>query len=352
MKKNLLYILAVIIVSFTIILSIHGFNQNNENNGFTRIIKEQHIKFTKAYQLPPTVFYFAGISPTELHLKNLNDPSGLYLIDFALSKLKWRNLKLSTGLKAAPKQVTISVRDTTIAVTDDLSGNLTLISKITGKGRKFKGPEIWINQTSLISGSSLIGKNLLIKGEQPQRQLVKINYLKGKVKSTYQIEKQTDGFFCTDGYLQFDQMHSKLFYMYFYRGEFLCLDTNMKLLYKSKTIDTVTTAVVKAAKVTKNKVNTFTQSTPPNAVNRVYTLCKNELYIASLLKADNEQTSNFKENQIIDVYNMDSGKYQYSFYLPKYNGVKLRDFRISGNLIFAIYGTLIVRYELDPLLLT
>jgi len=137
--------------------------------------------------------------------------------------------------------------------------------------------------------------------------------------------------------------------MYYYRGEFLSLDTNLNLLYKSKTIDTVLTADITTKVKINVKENTRTtmQTKPPNVVNAFITSDKNHIYVRSKLKADNDTDSKFVDNSIIDTYDIVSGKYKSSFYLPRYKGRKVSNFQIKGNILLAMYGRYLVKYGID-----
>ncbi len=140
--------------------------------------------------------------------------------------------------------------------------------------------------------------------------------------------------------------------MYFYKGEIINLDTNLNLLYKAKTIDTVRHPSIKSGILetkTKDGKNNrqLTQLTPPKFVNKFMVTCGEHLYIVSALKADNESNSAHSSNNTIDVYNIHTGNYRYSFYIPKYLGRKLDQFRIKGHVFAAIYGPYLITYEFN-----
>lgn len=139
--------------------------------------------------------------------------------------------------------------------------------------------------------------------------------------------------------------------MFYRRGEFLCMDTNLNVVYKAKTIDTVHNANIKTELRNETsgdgtKVLKRILSTPPNLVNIYYTISGNQLFILSALRADNETQYEFSRNSSIDVYNTVNGSYLYSFHLPKYNNELLRQFEIKGNLLIGIYDHYVVTYHL------
>jgi hypothetical protein len=68
---------------------------------------------------------------------------------------------------------------------------------------------------------------------------------------------------------------------------------------------------------------------PPPIVNKKSTVSEKYLFINSGLKANNEEKELFSEYSVIDVYSVEDGKYQFSFYLPKHRGIKTNKFQSS-----------------------
>jgi hypothetical protein len=176
-----------------------------------------------------------------------------------------------------------------------------------------------------------------------QNYLVKFqNQLLGKL---LKLERQGEGIFSTDGSLIKSEASNKLFYIYFYRNQFLALDTNLHLLYKGKTRDTVSYARIKVSRISSEHQTTI--STPPLVVNKQCTANDRWLFIHSGLKADNETISLHNNAAVIDVYSISDGKYNLSFYLPDFNGEKLTDFRVYGHSLYALYDHYLYKYKLS-----
>lgn len=347
MKKSLLIVLSIIFIAFAFIFGIRFFQNDNEN-GFRRNIKAAELKFVNVFRLPPALFYFAGGSATVLYLKDLhNSAAYLYSIDYELSSFKSVDLKLSEKTAFDKQTVNVGLTDTAFFITKNQSGELTVISKKNHKNYTFKNPGIYIDQTNLIAEDVVVGRSILIEENGPKMKLIKVNYKPGRVAQEFKVEKQKDCFLCADGMLRYDQEKSRLFYMYYYSGEILCLDTNLNLLYRSKTIDTVKIADVKMSKVNKKDMKTeVSQAKPPKMVNKNFIIYSGCLYVLSVLKADNEAKSMLSRSQVVDVYTAENGKYLYSFYIPKYQGKRLQDFRIKGDLIYGIFDSYLAVYKL------
>ncbi|HEY4287949.1 MAG TPA: hypothetical protein VGN00_12680 [Puia sp.] len=149
------------------------------------------------------------------------------------------------------------------------------------------------------------------------------------------LERQVDGFFDKDGTLLKDSYHNYIIYLYRYRNQFLVMDTAMRLLYKGKTIDTVTHVRLKLGSTDQGKETKM--ATPPPTVNQSACTANGYLFINSALRADNEQVDLTKEASVIDVYDLKNGDYRFSFYISNSNNEKTQQFLISGNLLAVMY---------------
>jgi hypothetical protein len=348
MKKRAIYLAIILCTCFVTIFTINFFKSHAEGSGFNRNIVVIPTKIIGEYALPPNLLYYAGITDRGLFFKDLSSKTAsIFALNEALTSLKIQTL-IPSGDSTAKQKVDLGITDTSFYTTNLTSGKLTIISGNTGTRQTFKNFKSKVDQTQLLSDKSLIGRGVSIVKGQLQRNLVKIAYQKSEIEKKYIIKEQIDGFFINDGMLQFDKENALIFYMFFYNGSFMCLDTNLNLLYEKKTIDTISKVTLKTAKLFKNDIKggetTYTQSTPPKIVNKNFTIYKNQIYVLSRLKADNE-TSAFENNQIVDVYRVKDGTYNYSFYIPKYKRKRLREFRIKDNFIFALYSTHVVKYQ-------
>lgn len=198
--------------------------------------------------------------------------------------------------------------------------------------------------------SEAINSNLFLLISRTQingitRKKLKMVDFHGKEISSYVPEMQVDGYFCTDGQFRYDRDSKRLVYMFYYRGEFICLDTNLSVLYHAKTIDTVRHADIHL-KTVKRRI---TQSSVHKIVNKRISISNNKLYLNSALKADNESETAFKNNQVIDVYDLNSGQYSGSFYLPKFNKKILTEFKVYNQKIIALYQNTLVVFTIPKI---
>ncbi|MNX96112.1 hypothetical protein D3C86_1284140 [compost metagenome] len=66
----------------------------------------------------------------------------------------------------------------------------------------------------------------------------------------------------------------------------------------------------------------------------------------STLCADNEKQEDFNAHTVIDGYSINTGNYVYSFFIPKYKGIKVTDFAVRENMLVALHGRYLVTYQL------
>ena len=158
------------------------------------------------------------------------------------------------------------------------------------------------------------------------------------------LEKQSDGVFSSDGLLRFDKVSHRLVYVYFYRNQFICMDSNFNLKYRGHTIDTNAHAKIRVVAISSDDVTAI--ASPGFRVNRAACISSDWIFINSDLKADNEEETTFKTNLVIDVYCMKDGHYHFSFYLPKLTG-KITDLAILRQQLVVIQDHWISIYPLN-----
>ena len=158
-------------------------------------------------------------------------------------------------------------------------------------------------------------------------------------------EKKGNSIFPTDGILYYDSTTHLACYTYFYQNGFICMDTNLNVIVKGKTIDTITKREITVVRVG----SSLTMKQPPQFVNDIGAVAEGKLFLQSMLKADNELPLDFAENTVIDAYSVANGNYIASFYIPPYKGNKPFQFHVIGKKLYAIYGKTVVEYNLPPI---
>jgi hypothetical protein len=156
-------------------------------------------------------------------------------------------------------------------------------------------------------------------------------------------DRKVIGGFKTAGILYYDTATQQACYTYLYQNGFICMDTNLNLTLKARTIDTIRNRDIKIARVG----SSLTMKQPPQEVNYIGDAYGGRLFLQSMLKADNEYELDFTENTVVDIYSIKTGAYAGSFYIPAFKGQQALHFKVIDNNLYALYGKTIVLYNIS-----
>ena len=347
MKNSIIYIILIIVCSILIIYKYSPIGQVQQSNAFKRNFIPSKVMFEKAIRLPNHLFGFAGKLDKDIVLKSYSEQLPLFKINYALNKLDTISLTYPPAFRVTTN-IYKNFESSNIYFTNPYSD----ISIYNGyKSILFNVSGLRFDNFQPISSRTLIVRARHSYKKQLNRALVKLVLSDHvSVDKKYLLPKQVNGFFTNDGWLHYDKKSARVLYMYFYRGEFLNLDTNLNLLYVGKTIDTVRIAKIKTdiitVKTTDGRgVKEITPTIPPRFINTYITTHNDCIYILSALESDNKISYNYTRNQAVDVYRIRDGKYLHSFYIPKYKGIKVNEFQIKDDTMVAIYGSYLVTYK-------
>jgi len=327
-------------MSFVIIVYSFSTRNRYSKNGFIRLLPSHKIIGIISKDLEQNSWRLSGAHDSSIFLNNMILPSRLLSVD---SSLKNKIILSLSGLE------NMTLYKGTSIIIDSLSmylldGMKPIILKGTLSDRYFKQKigTPYFSSAIPLSKTSVALRYVNMRGGNV---LAKLPVGSDSLRSTHLLEKQVDGLFCTDGEMVKIPGSSKMIYVYYYRNQFLCADSNLNLLYKGKTIDTISKAKIKVAKIT--STGETTMSAPPLYVNKRACANSKYLFVQSALRANNETEYMIKNVSIIDVYAISDGKYQFSFYLPDFRGFKVRDFKVYGKSLYALYDHYLYKYQLN-----
>jgi len=339
-RKPALLLPALFFASFGIIalLAFLSKNTNEKKNGFNRRIHTSLLKPVKEIIFPVSVskmigsrngkLYFQGNSPFEVFITDLQGESVTRL---PLSIPPDKKLRSGNQMYLNGRHLYISNRNVPGIIAYDLdSGNY--YSQVFNQ---------YYSKDALIAEDQFILRTIDPQEEDPK--FIKIN-LKNRYyrEEDHFSEKNGKGNFPTDGILYYDPATHLACYTYFYQNGFICMDTNLNLRVKARTIDTITKREVQVAHVGLS----YTMKQPARFVNYLGAVSAGKLYLQSKLKADNEFPLDFAENTVLDVYNLSNGNYYTSFYIPSHKGKRLSQFQVIEKKLYAVYGKTVVSYDL------
>lgn len=319
-----------------------------KENNFTRRFPHHVIREDLSYDLKVNSYYFAGAVDDTVYLGNTTSPFLLTKIDEELNATTTTYINPNKKLKYSAPKISISgqsfyLSDGYVPVIfkgfiDDPKGNAHQITSDTPFFDQIK----IIDSTKMVfrSQSSINNDNILglIKFRSPADIILKDDAL----------EKLKDGIFDTDGQIMYDDSEKNIYYFYYYKNEIVKFDTEFNRIGRQKTIaqNTSQTPEIHTLKDGTKKIGV--PSLPSNQNMIAY---KGLVLTQSNLMGKFEEASQWRKNNIIDVYDLKKNEYWGSFYLPNPNKEKLHQMLIHKNHLYVLIGKKIVKYRIAQTLL-
>jgi hypothetical protein len=327
------------ITSIAALFMLSAVNKHSKN-GFIRLLPPHFAEPVIHTDIRYNSFYIAGLTSKDIYLGNYTNPYRLLRIGNNLKDTQtfvtdWSGCKIHKGALVSVDSSYVYLKDGNGSVI--LQANFNDLNKIS------------IVNTPPFTASLNFGANSFVLRcvtKEKNNVLVRQKFRDKQLeKNANLLQKQGDGIFSTDGMLVRIPSSSKFVYVYYYRNQFFYADSQLKLVYRAKTLDTVSHVHIKVAPI--KSLKEITMSAPPLLVNRKCCASDEYLFVNSALNANNEDWQVLKVMSIIDVYELKNGKYKVSFYLPNFGGKKLSDFKVCGNTLVAIYDHYIMTYRLN-----
>lgn len=161
---------------------------------------------------------------------------------------------------------------------------------------------------------------------------------------TFTLQKQKEVQFSTKGHLLYNRYLQRLIYVYLYRNQFDVMDTTLQRVLEGNTLDTIKQVNLTPHKNLTTDITVLANKLP--VVNRAVCTTDSLLYIHSGMMADNETLKAFKKNNVVDIYNLANGSYQFSFYIPNYKEQSLHSFKVYQDKLIVLYRYAIVIYTM------
>ncbi|HEY0609751.1 MAG TPA: hypothetical protein VGD35_08850 [Chitinophaga sp.] len=316
---------------------------NHRPNGFIRLVPPHMATPEKILDIKYNSYYIAGASPTQIYLGNAVAATYVLRMNYSLSDTAHMRLETAPGT-ALSGPAMVMIDSPHVYMTEGTQG--AILHAFLGDPVLYRLPEgrRQFYNASPVSTASFILR--LYDSAHHQNVLAKRTldsaFLQPRIPV---LEKQVDGVFCTDGTLHYDPNTAKLVYVYYYRNQFICLDTNLNIQYKGRTIDTVSHAHIKVASLVSEGKSTL--ASPSGVVNRLSCIDEQWIYVNSKLMANNEKKEEFDKLSVIDVYSLRDGSYHFSFYLPALGDTKMRAFRVFNKTLVALYDHYVYTFRLN-----
>jgi hypothetical protein len=347
-RKTIILLLSLFTGSVLTIggLYLYSLKGKNLKNGFLRLYPAHVLGKIIHRSLPNETLYIVGVASDKIFLGDYKNIQSLYQTDSNLSFFHTIPLGLPFLDEFLTSQSRIMFESDQLYVIQQLTSTIykTTLSTTPSIQTFMDSPNISSTAAVPLSSTSFILRTYY----DPLKQNILTKRTLHKPYFQYAtgtLQKQVDGIFCTDGALLLNKESKQVIYVYTYRNQFICLDSNLKVLYRARTIDTNTIAKIQVVEIKSQSQSTL--SNPPITVNRLSYVSGNHLFINSALSADNEVVSNFNRYAVIDVYNSNDGSYQFSFYVARDHERPISSFMVWGNKLILIQGATLFIYDID-----
>ena len=346
-NRNIIKVLSAISTGIVIVLILYAYSisQINHKGSFIRLFPPHVLNNFKYLNLVYDSYYLAGITDRNIYLGNYTAPAKVLVISKDFSTRHQIDLTIADSIKLNWSRAKVIVSDEIIYIGEGNSPAMLYSSLQEGRMNTTIMDTLHFDHDWVpMSTQSFVVR----KYDSGQKQNILVKKQNGRpiiITSNGILEKQIDGKFCTDGTLLFDSPHSRLLYIYYYRNQFIVMDTNLNIISKFKTIDTTNKASISLDTIYSENRVTF--ASPPRIVNKRASVSNNLLFINSNLRASNEDEELGKQDTDIDIYNIVNGNYEFSFSLPAFRKQKLSSMIVSGKMIYGIFNNYLISYELN-----
>lgn len=346
-KRNYLYLLTGGLLSFFSVYALFLKSEDiiKHHNNFIRRFSD-HVVKDNQIDLNYNSYYFAGNEGSKLYLGNYTAPLFITQIDTSLTEKKKIAIRIEEidlpfnhlQLKIIPPRFYLFDGSISCLFSGD---NTDWKAKLVSRSEAKFANGILYDSLSILyrthdkKGENIIGKTIFTR---PEKTFVNPSILK----------KQFDGNFDTDGILQYDSYWKKFVYLYRYRNEYMVFDTDLNLLSKGNTIDTISKAQIKVAYVKRHDEKKLAQ--PPLTVNQNSTAYRGLMFVNSSIIGKYEDEKIWRQASVIDVYNIRNKAYVASFYVYFIDKNKASRFFVIDGHFYAFIGRYLVRYKLTEII--
>jgi len=315
--------------------------QRHQKGGFIRLLPSHVLVPGKIIDLKFNSYYIVGLTKDSIYLASMLTPYWMTSLSFTLGTRQERHINWLATARIR-KGARMEIDSPFVFLNDGMSQKVFRMNMIKFAGVAQYSTPPFTAATALTVNTQVYRciasdrKNVLVKNSFGSKSLIIAKDL---------LKDGGDGIFSTDGMLVPIPHTARFIYVYYYRNPFFCADSNMQVVYRSRTIDTVSHAPIKVAMI--RSEGKITMASPRQQVNRLCAVNDKFLFVNSMITADNEGPPTNSGAQAIDVYTIQTGKYLFTFHLPDIGGKRVSDFQAYGNQLVAIHDHFLTVYKLN-----
>lgn len=331
----------VIAVAAIGVLHVLSEDQMHNRNAFVRRFPVKKPIEPDKLDIKFPTYHFAGADDTKIYLGNTTATRHVLIVS--------KNLRDTTSAIIKAEKGKLDTYAPRLKIWSPyfyiVEGNIPFVIK--GTVSDWKSQKIQLLKTPFSHAEPSSDNEMLFRHRDPksgQYELASLNLNDKTLRSNTKIlTKQIDGLFDADGILASDG--NNFAYVYYYRNEIIRIDKNLEVLQRFKTIDTISKAEIKVFK--NPETGEMKLGGAPVFVNRLAAIDGKYLFINSPRVGKYEPEIMFRSADIIDIYDMEKGKYLSSFYYYKEQKRSLKSFIVRNRTLFALHGKTLSATRLD-----
>ncbi|MEX0995895.1 MAG: hypothetical protein WDZ45_02460 [Flavobacteriaceae bacterium] len=333
-------------VGVVAVLFLLSEDKMQRNNAFQRRYMPEAVEEMGHLTLDYNAYYIAGMEGDTIYLGNVSAPLYLTKVDTELTGTEEIQIEIS-DLDLPYQRVKTSVVPPYFYLGDGTVPVLFKGSIDNFKADYFSFEDAYFTEY-VVADSNVVGIATISgsTGSKALGMLIKTETGAEFEMNTSLLKKQQDGVFDTDGILLWNEKHQVFIYTYYYRNQFVIADSSLKLKTAGTTIDTIRRAILDVAHYSSK--DQFKLGGRSVYVNRQSATSGDYLYIHSDRLGKYEKAAVLEQASIIDVYNITTTTYAFSFYVFHQKGKRLNDFKVYGNLLVVLVEDVLWIYRLNP----
>jgi hypothetical protein len=345
MKKSLILIAGISLVCVAVVgvLFLRASTSIKYKQNFYRWYADQSPSVMSSATLDKNLS-LAGCDREYIYLSDADAPAHVIIKNWKLETVKEVLIDLNGGVLVGKTTVKI---DSPYFFVADSGKPIVYRGLVTDwKAKPFLTSQMFFSDYLPLSGNRIaistqaanradsVFRRMLgiIKSDTPQIKL-QPDLLKGQI----------DEYYSTMGRISYSRDTRKVIFTYIHRNEVVLMDSNLNLLERKQTIDTVTTIKVKPVMVNDS---TTTLASPPGIVN-YQAFSAGEFHFVNSDLMGREDRERFDHSSVIDFYKIFPFEYVGSFQIPDINKSKILQFMVSDYKLVAIFEKYIATYRLD-----
>jgi len=343
MRRPLYIICGLVLAAFLLLFSLNAAidKPNKYKNGFNRNITTNALQIDKEIPLPGDASTICNVTNETVYLQSEKAGVVYFTKDFK----RMDTLRLAVSVVPALRHPFFTIVHFPNVFILDVNGRRLVKGNFQTGGSsaialQTPGPDskpVWLSDRKIVVRC--------VDTATLDALFYKIDPLEGNAAIEKNVsERLGDAGFINDGTLLYDAKLQQLVFVNYYSNRISVFDTNLALLNRYHTIDTVTRAGVSLS-ISKQGIKSVTHKKPPRMINGPTSVYDAVLYVRSYLKGDNEQE--FDNNIPIDRYSLTSGKYIGSIYLPYQSREKLESFMVTDKYLYALFRNKLVRMKIN-----